>query len=183
MKIYDWNSLDGSCFSKKTCMTVGVFDGIHAGHKKLLEKVIDVSKNNSFESGVVTFSDSIFSMFKSSEVPLQTLEERIRTIEKMGFDFLILIDFTPEVAHTDGLEFLKNLKLKCFLTYLVEGEDFRLGDGGRIGKKEIEKFCLENEIGYDFIPPVLFQGQRISSTMIRKMKNEGDYETVSILLG
>lgn len=182
MKIYSWNSLNKEDFSQKTCITIGVFDGIHVGHKKLLEEVLAVSKEKGFLSGVVTFSDSIFKMFKSSEVPLQTLEKRLECLSQMGFDFVILIDFTTEIARTPGPDFLYTLKDKCFLSHLVEGEDFRLGDGGKTGKKEIEKFCNENNIGVSFIPPVLYEGQRVSSTMIRNLLKAGDIETTKNLL-
>lgn len=164
-------------------MTIGVFDGIHVGHKKLLEKVLSVSKERNLQSGVVTFSDSIFSMFKSGEQPLQTLEERFARLSDMGFDFCILIDFTPEIARTEGFEFLRILTENCNLSYLVEGEDFRLGDGGRTGKDEIQAFCQENDLGVSFIPPVLYEGQRVSSTMIRKLLKEGDSRAAGFLLG
>lgn len=183
MKILNWNALNKEDFPFETCMTIGVFDGIHAGHKKLLEEVLSVSKEKNLSSGVVTFSDSIFSMFKNGEQPLQTLDERFSKLSHMGFDFCILIDFTPAIAKTDGLEFLRILLNKCRLSYIVEGDDFRLGDGGKTGKDEIYSFCLEKGIGVSFIPPVLYEGQRVSSTMIRKLLKEGDFSTAKKLLG
>ena len=96
MKVLSWNNLKESDFLKNTCLTIGVFDGIHAGHKKLLDKVLQVSEEKNLVPGLVTFTDSIFTMFKNSEKPLQTLEERLSCVKKMGFEFCILIDFTPE---------------------------------------------------------------------------------------
>lgn len=176
MKIYNWADLTESDFPSGTCLTIGVFDGIHAGHKKLFEEVVHFAEEKNLLPGFVTFSDGIFSMFKNSEKPLQSLEERIQKAGELGMEFCILIDFTPEIARTDGLEFLSVLKNKCHLSFLVEGEDFRLGDGGRTGKKEIQDFCNENKIEVFFVAPVLYNGQRISSTMIRKMIAEGDFE-------
>lgn len=182
MKLLNWNSLKKSDFPKNTCLTIGVFDGIHMGHKKLFEKVLSESREQKLSPGLVTFSDSIFTMFKSADKPLQSLEERLSAAEKMGFEFCILIDFTPAIAATDGIEFLSVLKNTCNLSFLVEGEDFRLGDGGRTGKKEIESFCRNNGIGFSFIPPVIFEGQRISSTLIRKLIKAGDVKTAEYLL-
>jgi len=182
MKRLNWNSLNKSDFPEKTCITIGVFDGIHIGHKKLFEKVLSESTELKISPGLVTFSDSIFSMFKSSEKPLQSLEERLSAAEKMGFEFCILIDFTSEIAATDGIEFLNVLKENCNLSYLVEGEDFCLGEGGRTGKNEIEKFCKDNGIGGSFIPPVIFEGQRVSSTLIRRLLKNGDVKTAEYLL-
>ncbi|MBS7261589.1 MAG: FAD synthetase family protein [Treponema sp.] len=182
MKVLSWNNLKESDFLKKTCLTIGVFDGIHAGHKKLLDKVLQVSEEKNLVPGLVTFTDSIFTMFKNSGKPLQTLEERLSCVKKMGFEFCILIDFTPEIARTEGTVFLYTLMEKCRLSYLVEGEDFRLGNGGRTGMAEIDDFCRKNNIGVSFIPPVLYEGKRISSTMIRNLIKNGDTETASRLL-
>ncbi len=182
MKRLNWNSLNRSDFPEKTCITIGVFDGIHIGHKKLFEKVLSESRKQKMSPGLVTFSDSIFEMFKSTEKPLQSLEERLAAAEKMGFEFCILIDFTREIAATDGIEFLNVLKETCNLSFLVEGEDFRLGDGGKTGKTEIENFCAGNGIGVSFIPPVIFEGQRVSSTLIRKLIKNGDVKTAEYLL-
>jgi len=182
MKLLDWNNLSESDFLSDTCLTIGVFDGIHSGHKKLLGRVLEVSREKNLVPGLVTFSDSIFKMFKNSGKPLQTLEERLSCLEKMGFEFCILIDFTPEIAGTDGLVFLSTLLEKCRLSFLVEGEDFRMGDKGKTGKAEIEKYCAEKGIGVEFIPPVLYEGKRISSTMIRNLLKDGDTETAEKLL-
>lgn len=173
MKKYNWNSLSKNDFSQNTAVTIGVFDGIHIGHKELLNRVLEAKKKG-LSAGVVTFSDSIFSMFKNGENPLQSLEERYASFEKMGFDFVILIDFTPEIAKTPGLDFLQTLKEKCRLSVLVEGEDFRFGDGGKTGMEEIRSFCLENNIESEFVPPVIFEGKRVSSTMIRALFKAGN---------
>ncbi|MCF0242758.1 MAG: FAD synthetase family protein [Treponema sp.] len=173
MKIFNWNDLSLEFFSKPSALTIGVFDGIHIGHAELLNKVLS-AKEKGFFSGVVTFSDSIFDMFKSGEVPLQTLKERFLSLENMGFDFIILIDFTPQIAALSGTEFLDILRTKCNLSYLVEGEDFCFGAGGKTGMNEISEYCEKNKIKVSFVPPVLYEGKRVSSSMIRALLKDGE---------
>ncbi len=182
MRIIPFSRISEESFPQSTALTVGVFDGIHAGHKELLDKVLSIKKEKGVPAGVVTFSDGIFTMFKKGESPLQSIEERLSALERMGFDFVIMIDFTPEVAATKGEFFLSELRKYCGLSYLVEGEDFRMGDGGKTGKAEIEAFCKKEGIEAFFIPPVLFEGSRVSSTMIRRMIREGQEESARSLL-
>lgn len=186
MKVFSWQDavsghIDEKILGKGTALTVGVFDGIHIGHKELLKAVLE-GKKNGFSCGVVTFTDKIFCISKTSVNPIETLEERLSRFEKMGFEFVILIDFTKDVAAMEGKAFLDVLYEKCALKYLVEGEDFRFGAGGLTGKNEIEIFCKERGLLCTFIPPVLFNGERVSSTLIRKLLKEGKKDLAARLI-
>lgn len=186
MKVFSWddviqNKLDSCFLEKGTALTVGVFDGIHIGHKELLKAVLKGQEQGYF-CGVVTFTDKIFSLYKSNVEPIESLEKRLNRFEQLGFDFVILIDFTGDIASMDGNDFLQSLMDFCNVKLLVEGEDFRFGSGGKTGKKEIQAFCSKYNINCVIIPPVIWKGERVSSTLIRRFLKEGDQKSVSELM-
>lgn len=179
MVIFSWDDIQNNKFIsyfgfQKSVITIGVFDGIHTGHKMLLNTVLQ-DKNKKL-TGIVTFNDRIFSLKKTSEKPIFPIEKRLSLFNRMGFDFVILLDFTEDIAGIDGIDFLNNLFEKCGLSKIVEGTDFNLGKGGKTGKDEIVAFCQSRNIDSQFIPAVLYKGKRISSTYIRglleKNKNQ-----------
>lgn len=186
MKIFSWQDavegkIDAEILEKGTALTVGVFDGIHIGHKALLNAVLG-GKEKGYACGVVTFTDKIFALSKASVNPIESLEKRLSHFDQMGFDFVILIDFTKNVADMEGKVFLDVLYEKCGLKHLVEGDDFRFGAGGRTGRNEIEVFCSERGLSCTIVQPVLFKGERVSSTLIRKLLKEGREEEASRLM-
>lgn len=180
MKIIPWANLE-NLFSP-AAITIGVFDGIHIGHKMLFDEVISKKQSDGYAAGIVTFTDSIFTLFKQSEKPLLSIEERLERFESLGFDFVVLIDFTEKIARIPGTDFLETLKKKCGLKYLVEGEDFRFGDGGKTGMAEIKSFCDKNGIEVKFIPPVMYGDERVSSSLIREMIKSGKADDAKKLM-
>ncbi|MDR2842120.1 MAG: FAD synthetase family protein [Spirochaetaceae bacterium] len=182
MQIISWTDfIKGNHFKSPTSMTIGVFDGIHRGHKALLEKI----KSSGFLPVVVTFSESPRKFFKGKNFinEIITLEEKLKIFESEGIAAVILIDFSDDFSKTRGDEFLKTLICKGNLHYLAVGYDFACGFNGKTKTAEVKRIAEECGVKTDVVQPVLEDGLPVSSSRIRSAIASGDYQKASLLLG
>ncbi len=147
------------------CCTIGNFDGVHIGHKNLINK----TKIEGFKSLVITFDeinkDNLFS-----------LEEKIEKIKELNIDYLIVLKYQDfeKMFYTEFIKMLKKLKTKK----VVIGKDFRFGF-----KQEGDYIDLENKFEVERLDDILIDNKRISSTSIREHLSNGSLEKVNELLG
>jgi len=123
--------------------TVGIFDGVHAGHRFLIEQLKGIAKSLSIESAVITFAKHPRSVINPDFKPdlISTLEEKISLIETTGVDTCIVLDFNAEIAQLSAYEFLKTiLKNQYNVHTLLVGHDHRFGHNRLEGFLEYEKY-------------------------------------------
>ena len=172
-------------FACGTALTVGNFDGPHIGHDSLFACVRTEAEKNGLTPGVVAFKQSL-GAFKSKgfyEGDLSTLVQRLSVIENKGMVFAILIDFSDKFGKMEGHSFLSMLVHGCGMKFIAEGWDFRCGYRGACGMKEIRAFSLESGIVSEFPEPTLYEGERVSSSLIRLRIFEGDIRSAEAMLG
>ncbi|MCR5606895.1 MAG: tRNA pseudouridine(55) synthase TruB [Treponema sp.] len=184
--VYSWEDIVNGKFpdnfkSKGTALTIGSFDGPHIGHEALFSAVLSKKK---YACGVVTFTRSLRGI-KDVETyggDITTLSQRLELCRKEAFDFAIVIDFSTDFGRMEGRDFFKLLVEFCNLRFLAEGFDFRCGYRGATDVNQIEK--IGQELGFDteFVPPVLYEGQRVSSSLIRQYIMAADFSPVTFLL-
>ena len=172
-------------FARGTALTVGNFDGPHIGHDSLFALVRAEAEKDGLTPGVVAFKQSL-GAFKSEgfyEGDLSTLAQRLSVIEARGMAFAILIDFSDKFGKIEGRSFLSMLVHGCGMKFIAEGWDFRCGYRGAYGMKEIRAFSLESGIVSEFPEPTLYEGERVSSSLIRLRIFEGDIRSAEAMLG
>lgn len=166
--------------------TIGIFDGVHRGHQKILKKLIRDSHRLKTKSLVVTFSPHPRKILDpKSRIPfLTSLEHRFRLIENLGVDFFHIIRFTKPLSRMKPDEFVKKVLIDKFnIKMLVVGKDFLLGE-----KREGD-FSLLKSLSkrYNFrlagVRPVKIKGSVVSSTRIRKSIEKGDLKNAFLMLG
>ncbi len=170
---------------RQSTITIGVFDGCHLGHKALLQKTLNIAKQNNQPAGVITFS-SHPNLILQPEKPLKLLispEARIHFFEKMGFDFAIIIPFDEKLRHTSAERFINTYLINALeIQNLVLGYDTRFGDGRRgdinLARKELNPLGINVEA----IKAITINGN-ISSTRIRQLLSQADLTKASELLG
>lgn len=198
MKIFTWNDILTSLNTGKiidyfeninTGISVGSFDGIHKGHSKLLNSLIENCKQNNLLSGVVTFKRPLPSIKHSDDYSgdITSLSQRIEIFEKLGIDFAIVVDFDDSFASMLGTDFLNLLINVCNMSLIAEGIDFRCGYKGSTDTQAIKYFAEKNDIKTIFVDPVFYKEgtefeERISSSYIRQMIQKGFFSTVNELL-
>lgn len=168
-----------------TLLTVGVFDGVHLGHRQLIERLTGKAARNNLLSGVVTFGYHPKAVLSPKTVlaRLTTLEQRTALLKSLGVDLVIPLTFNTEFAALTSREFVTLLQKHLLMQGLVIGPDFAMGRG-REGDAAMLK-ALGDELGFtvEVVEPMILDGSLVSSTAIRGALSQGDMRTASKLLG
>ncbi len=192
MKVFFWDDIlhsslpDSPCYDYFTgsALAVGGFDGPHIGHKTLCDKVLDYAKRNNKQAGLVTFAHSP-RMLKEKDSyagDISTLRLRLKTFEKWGFDFVIVIDFSKNFSKIEGAIFLRILVEHCAMQFLTVGEGFRCGYKGQTDTAHIETFAKENNICFVIAPLIRVSMHTISSSVVRQFIVSGKLNKCKELL-
>lgn len=170
---------------RDTALTIGVFDGVHLGHRELLAKVKELARQQDLLSGVITFSQHPREVISpQTRLPMLTdLEERRRLLKNEGMNFVVILSFGPEVARLDARSFIGLIKKYLRVRALVVGPDFALGRGREGDAAALRKLGRELGFTVTVVPPVTVQGERVSSTAIRSALAAGNMKTVRRLTG
>lgn len=168
---------------EKTAVALGKFDGIHLGHQKLLDLILD-QKKNGLQAVVFTFDPApmVFLTGKNCG-ELTTKEEKRLIFEKMGIDVLIEFPMNKETAATPPEEFIKRYLVKQMnMAFVAAGEDLSFGDRGKGNCELLAAFC--DDFGYqmEIIEKVKYEGIEVSSTYLRQLVETGKMEKVADLL-
>lgn len=174
-------------YFKNAVVTIGSFDGVHLGHRKLLKKVKDLAIANSGESVVVTFHPHPRQIIYPKDTDLQlitTTDEKIDLISQSGVDHLVIVPFTVEFSQVSADEYIQRFLVEKFQPkYLVIGYDHRFGFN-RQGDINYLKW-YEQSAGYKVFEIEKQEVDQItvSSTKVRKLVQSGDVKEASKLLG
>ncbi len=172
--------------SYPTIVTIGIFDGVHKGHQKILKKVLKEAKASRLKSVVVTFDPHPVKVLSlCAQIPLlMSLDHRIRLIKKMGVDYCLVKKFTKEFSKLSPEEFIKDILVdKLNLKALVTGENFLFGFKEKGCSKLLKKLSKIYDFKFYSIPPLKIGGEYISSTRIRKLIEKGRLGLAKKLLG
>jgi len=170
---------------KDTLLTIGVFDGVHLGHKYLLSQLTKQAKEQDLLSGVVTFNRHPHEVLApQTKLPFLTdLAQRINLLKNEGVEAIFTLSFTSELAQLSARQFASLLKKYLRMRGMVIGPDFALGQT-REGNVDILR-TLGQDMGFSItvIPPVIIDGEVVSSTAIRNALANGDMKRVLNLVG
>jgi riboflavin kinase / FMN adenylyltransferase len=168
-------------------MALGYFDGIHLGHQKVISTAKKIADEHHWKSAVMTFDPhpSVVLSPNHNHVELITpLDEKIRLIESLGIDYLIIVRFTSNFASLDPGEFVNQYIIGLNVQHVVAGFDFTYGKFGK-GTMETIPLHSNNKFNYTKIEKLVDQNgeEKVSSTLTRKLLREGDLTGVHHLLG
>ena len=177
--------LAGLSSTKDMLLTVGVFDGVHLGHKYLLSQLVERARQQDLLSGVVTFRQHPQEMLTpQTRLPfLSDLAERASLLKNEGIEAIIILSFTSELAHLNARQFVGLLKRFLRMRGLVVGSDFTLGRNREGGIDNLRILGQDMNFTVAVIPPVMINGEVISSTAIRNALANGDMKKVLNLAG
>ncbi|HOV78722.1 MAG TPA: bifunctional riboflavin kinase/FAD synthetase [Bacillota bacterium] len=185
MKIYSkWQGFKGK--HKKVVLGMGNFDGVHIGHQKLIYELVALAKDVDGTPAVFTFSPHPMAVLNPGNCPPQLLSEASKQehIERLGVEVLLMVPFNLEFAGLKPEEFIEDVLFNELGVYgVVVGYNYTFGCRGSGTPELLEK--LSSRYGYmvKVIPPVVIDGQAVSSTLIRNLLLRGDVGLAAKYLG
>lgn len=171
---------------RNSIVTMGVFDGVHIGHRSIIKEAVSRAKETDAKSVVMTFDPHPMKVLnKGAFIPsLISLKHRITLIEALGADYLAILKFTRAVSRIPPKEFVKRFLIgRLGMREIYVGENFYFGKGGAAGIEALK------EIGKDFafktriIKPLKRYGAVVSSSVIRRLILKGDIVKAAEFLG
>ena len=141
MKIF--RSIEDYNLNQRTILTIGTFDGVHEGHKKILNKLISSSKKKNLSSVVLTFfPHPRIILNKYNEVKMiDTLDEKIKAFEKLGIENLIIHPFDKSFSLLSADQFIKDYLIeKLKINHIIIGYDHRFGKGREASVDDLKKY-------------------------------------------
>ena len=185
MKVQLVSELSAFTPERETLLTIGVFDGVHLGHRHLIKKLTQQAAGGNLLTGVVTFKSNPKAVLspRTKLARLTTLEERAGLLKSLGVSLVVPLTFTTDVAALSAREFVVYLKQYLKMRGLIIGPNFALGrhrEGNTAALKS-----LGQELGFtvEVVKPLMLEGTLVSSTAIRGALAHGDMKTVARLLG
>jgi len=184
MQVFD--SIKDLKKNKNTILTLGTFDGIHPGHLKIIDKMVDRSREYGFRNVVITFHPHPRAVLSAnSDVKLlTTLNEKIELLRKNGVENVLTINFTKEFASLTAEEFIYDFLVNGIgLSEIVLGHDHHFGKG-RSGNAELLKVIGAKEnFTVTTVDAFYINDEVVSSTKIRNALSNGELKKANSLLG
>ncbi len=168
-------------------VTTGVFDGVHSGHRALLDSLVRTAKQRQGESVVVTFDPPprlVLSRDKNEIFFLSTPDEKRKIIEETGIDHLLILKFTETLRDMSAHEFIAEILVgKIGTEHLIVGYDHHFGKKRSGDFDSIKKYAAESGFTVQKIGEVFLGTDKISSTTIRRALLEGNPGKAEKMLG
>lgn len=168
-------------------VTTGTFDGIHVGHRHILERLQSIAQEVNGETVLLTFSPHPRMVLFPDDHGLKLLntrEEQINQLSRCGIDHLIIEPFTLAFAQHSALEYVRELLVDGIGVHtMVVGYDHRFGKGREGDFEMLQQFGEMFDFHVEEIPAQMIEDTNVSSTKIRNAITEGDVDTANLYLG
>jgi riboflavin kinase/FMN adenylyltransferase len=185
MKVY--HSIDEFSRIPFAVVTIGTFDGVHAGHQKIISRLAELARKNHGESVVLTFFPHPRMVLQPDDSTLKmitTMDEKIELLRRFGVDHLIIQPFNKEFSRISATEFVRDILVnKIGTRILVIGYDHHFGRNREGSYKNLEELAPVYDFSLEEITEQDVNDVAVSSTKIRNALLQGDIQTANALLG
>lgn len=166
-------------------ITIGNFDGVHLGHQELIKGLIAHARADKVLSVAVTFwpHPRVYFTQDVEGFYLNDRAEKNALLAQTGLDVILCLPFNQHLANLDTLQFMTKLNSSIPVKGLLVGENFGLGKGRQGTGDVLQGVCMQIGVPCLDIPPVLLDGQMVSSRRIRETLDSGEVEQTARLLG
>lgn len=169
-----------------TVLAIGNFDGLHLGHRALLERLTTKAGELSLPASVMTFEPHPRELFSPDQAParLTSLREKLGLLESCGIDRAYVCHFSRKLAALTADEFIEKLLVRGLaVRHLIIGDDFRFGRGRGGDFSTLQQAGVEHNFGVEAMHTIDLDGERVSSSAVREALGAGDLEHAARLLG
>ena len=172
--------------SQRSSVTIGNFDGLHLGHRRILVDLVRSAAASGTASVVMTFSPHPLQVLHPGKAPnlIIPTEDKIARIESLGVDYLLLVKFDEELSRLSGEGFIREILVGSLrVEHVFVGHNFVFGHKRSGNVALLEALGREFDYTVHVIPPVAVRGSRVSSTGIRELIRAGRINQANRLLG
>jgi riboflavin kinase/FMN adenylyltransferase len=172
---------------RRAVITIGTFDGVHSGHRYIIQQLQETAAACDGETVIITFDPHPREVLQPGGAPvklLTTLEEKIELLAKEGIDHLVIVPFTREFSELSARAYLEDFLIEKFNPHtIIIGYDHRFGHNREGGLELLE--AEQNRYGFQLveIPQQVVHDLAVSSTKIRKSLQDGNIQLANELLG
>ncbi len=181
------HSLDALKYSEKPiALAAGTFDGLHKGHREVIETALSKAARHQQQAWVLTFDPHPVRVLAPEKAPplLTSTKHRIHLMRQCGLEGAMLIPFTRDFAHIGAEEFLMLLKQSIpTLSTIVVGNNWTFGYKARGNTDMLKAWAEEQDVEVHVVSPILWKGKRISSSRIREAIQGAELDEVEHMLG
>lgn len=166
--------------------TIGVFDGVHRGHRRLIDAAVDQARSLGVPAVLVTFDPHPREVFSPGTVPalITSLEQRWQLSEELGIDAVLVIDFTKQLAGMGPEEYFDTMLTGVLRArHIVVGENFTFGRDAEGTAETMRELGAKNDVSVDVVDLLVDDGERICSSNVREHLEGGDVERANWALG
>lgn len=184
MKVY--RNLDTLPSFVNAAITIGTFDGVHLGHKKIIQQLLAESEATGGESVLITFNPHPRKIVQpdKSLMQLTTMDERIELLKKLGINNMVIVPFTKEFSQQTALQYVENFLVNKFHPLkIIIGYDHKFGNNREGDFRLLEKYATQFKYTVHEIDEELINKSIISSTKIREALLSGDVTFAKSFLG
>lgn len=167
-------------------IALGTFDGVHLGHQEIINQLLKIANEENLKPIIVTFFPHP-SHVLSPEHPLKlinSIEERVKLLKESGIESIYVQEFTKDFSNQSAKEFVENILIKDLnMKTLIVGHDHKFGRNKEGDYAFLKNLGTEKEFKVIQIKPFYYQGYLISSSLIRNLILEGDFDKANHFLG
>ena len=167
-------------------LAIGNFDGVHLGHRALLERLSAAGRLHGLTPAVMTFEPHPRELFTPEQAParLTSLREKLALLDACGVEETYLLHFSRKLAGLTAEDFIERILVRGLaVRHLIIGDDFRFGKGRAGDFAMLQAAGQQHGFGVEAMHTIELQGERVSSSAVREVLGGGDLEHAARLLG
>src|SRR5215470_4757751 len=172
--------------SARTVVTLGNFDGVHLGHQALIRRTVEQGRRFSLPSVVLTFEPHPLKILAPSRAPklILTHKDKMRLFQSFGVDIVVIQNFDASFASLEAQDFVRRFLVECLkIKKIWVGRDLRFGKGRKGTVEDLNRWGAALGFGVGTVEPIVVEGNRVSSSRIRQLLEQGRVEESFPLLG
>ncbi|MFA7692941.1 MAG: bifunctional riboflavin kinase/FAD synthetase [Candidatus Hydrogenedentes bacterium] len=167
-------------------LTIGCFDGVHRGHQKIIQTLMEHADDRKGTAAVMVMEPNPRHYFSSGQASyiLTDLPQKARLLEALGVAVLYILPFDEETVTMSPQDFIEKILVeRCQAKAIVIGHDFTFGYQAQGNYNDLKQAAQEHGFQLAQVPPLIINGERVSSTLIRERVALGEVEAIDVYLG
>ena len=170
----------------QSVVTIGTFDGVHLGHRKIIKRLVKIAKKKNLQSVVLTFfPHPRMVLQKDADIKLiNSIDEKYKLLKSLGVDYLVIKEFTPEFSRLSAKEYVRDLLINTLHTkHIIVGYDHHFGRNRTANIDDLKSFAKIYDFDITEISAKEVGEVAVSSTKIRQALTKGNVKKANKYLG